>query len=996
MRSTSLLLLSVVCGVVVLSLITVHPIHAQARAAASPVQWALAGQVSSAEDGPMEGVLVSAKKAGSTITTTVVTDREGRYRFPASRLEAGQYALHIRVAGYDLEQVRGVRLQPDLRAATVDVTSGRTTTADLKLEKARDLASQLTNADWFASFPGTDAQKGSIRGCTHCHTLERIARTTYDADKMVSVIERMSTYPQLSFPMKIQKLPAPRIGGGLDSPEQRLATWRRQADYLATINLSAGPQWRYQLKTLPRPTGKGTQVIYTEYDLPQRTRQPHDVIVDSTGMAWYASFGEQILGKLDPRTGKVTEYQIPTLKPGAPTGILGVRFDRDENIWLGMQFQGGIAKFDRKTETFQTWSLPPELNGPHVQINQVGPSRSYVDGKVWLQDAGTYTVLRLDIASGKFEVFEPYKIPRPNIYDVVPDSQNNCYFLVLGSEDVGRIDAKTGAIKIFKTPTARSGPRRGMMDAQDRVWFGENNGDRIGMFDTRTERFQEWAVPTPGAWPYDATADKDGNVWTGNEYNDRIQRLDPRSGQFIEYLLPKSTNVRRVFVDNATTPATFWVGSNHGASIVKLEPLDAPAATVFEGARLITGEGNAPIENSAFVVENDRITSVGRKGALTAPAGARRADLTGKTVIPALVDAHVHLGYRKGLSFTADNYTRENLLDILDRFAYFGVAAVLEAGTGRGDLPFQVRNEAWSGARYLTAGHGFAMPNAGPGVPMRDAAFGVTAEAEAREKVRVLAANKPDLIKIWVDDRNGTVEKLKPPLYRAIIDEAHKHGLRVMAHIAHLDDAKDLLRAGVDGFGHVVRDRDIDAELIALLKQRPQTFFEETLWGERQAIYAAKPAWIDEPILRDSLSQEEITQLAKSFSAPITPEQRESALRMLRNVAALNAAGVKLGLGTDTGGVTGGQYFGIASLVELELMVKAGLTPAQAIVAATRNSAEILGLGQLGTVAAGKSADFVVLDANPLDDIGNVRRISTVYMRGVEINRAAMRAQWAR
>jgi streptogramin lyase len=383
----------------------------------------------------------------------------------------------------------------------------------------------------------------------------------------------MATYPQLSFPLKIQKLPAPRIGPGPDAPEQRRAAWRRQAEYLATLNLSAGPQWSYALKPLPRPKGKATQVIYTEYDLPQRTRQPHDVIVDRSGMAWYASFGEQILGKLDPASGKIVEYQIPLLKPEAPTGILGVRFDKDENLWLGMQFQGGIAKFNRKTEVFQTWSLPPELNGPHVQINQVSPDRSHVDGKVWLQDAGTYRVMRLDLTSGKFEVFEPYAIPRPNVYDVIPDSRNNGHFLVLGAEDVGRIDAKTGEIRIFKTPTPRSGPRRGMMDAQDRLWFGENNGDRIGMFDTRTERFQEWTVPTPGTWPYDVTADKDGNVWSGGEYTDRILRLNPATGEFIEYALPRATNVRRVFVDNSTTPPTFWVGNNHGASIVKLETL---------------------------------------------------------------------------------------------------------------------------------------------------------------------------------------------------------------------------------------------------------------------------------------------------------------------------------------------------------------------------------------------------------------------------------------
>lgn len=180
-----------------------------------------------------------------------------------------------------------------------------------------------------------------------------------------------------------------------------------QAAYLATLNRSAGSELGYALKTAPRPTGAATRVIYTEYDLPARTRQPHDVIVDSEGLVWYASFGEQILGKMDPKTGKVTEYAIPALKPEAPKGMLGMRFDRDENPWLGMQFQGGIARFDRKTETFRTWSLPPALNGPHVQVNQVSPERSHLDGKVWLQDAGTYTILRLDVASGTFERFEP-------------------------------------------------------------------------------------------------------------------------------------------------------------------------------------------------------------------------------------------------------------------------------------------------------------------------------------------------------------------------------------------------------------------------------------------------------------------------------------------------------------------------------------------------------------------------------------------------------------
>jgi virginiamycin B lyase len=524
---------------------------------------ALAGRVSSMQEGPMEGVLVSAKRADSTITVTVVSDAQGGYRFPVDRLQPGTYALRIRAVGYDLDAPRNV-----------EVNGSGATTVDLQLTPARDLASQLSNSEWLASFPGTDAEKASIRACAHCHTLERVARSRYDVDAMTRVIERMSTYPQLSFPFKVQKLVAARIGSGEDPLERRQAGWQRQAQYLSAVNLSKGDRWSYAFKTHSRPTGRATRVIYTEYDLPQRTRQPHDVIVDSHGLAWYASFGEQILGRLDPRTGTVTEFDVPLLKPKMPTGILAVRFDEDENVWLGMQFQGGVARFDRKAETFRTWSLPPELNGDHVQINQISADHHKVDGKVWLQDAGTYTVLRLDPASGKFEVFEPFTIPRPNIYDVISDAQNNVYFTVFGRENIGRIDAKTGAITVWKTPTKGSAPRRGMIDAQARLWFGENRAERIGMFDTRTETFREWVAPTPESWPYDVTADTHGDVWAGGEYSDRVMRLDPKTGGITEYLLPRFTNIRRVFVDSSTTPSTFWVGNNHGASIVKLEPQD--------------------------------------------------------------------------------------------------------------------------------------------------------------------------------------------------------------------------------------------------------------------------------------------------------------------------------------------------------------------------------------------------------------------------------------
>ena len=524
---------------------------------------ALTGKVT-AEQGALEGVLVSAKKDGSNITVTVVSDKDGRYSFPAGRLEPGQYAMRIRAVGYDLDN-----------AKPVAIAAGKTATTDLMLRKTEDLASQLSNAEWMASMPGTDAQKGQLLNCVGCHTLERPMRSTFNADDfMNTVLPRMQAYVNQSIPAHPQLRKAERLME--ERGDSRVQIYRANAEYLASINLSARPQWNFELKTLPRPTGAATRVIYTEYDLPRETVEPHDVVVDADGIAWYSNFGEQTLGRLDPKTGKVTEFPIMEHKPGFPTGGLGLRSDRDGNLWLGNMYQATIMKFDRKSESFKFYPLQGEQNIDAAQINMVSPQGSQVDGKVWAQNNGFAGIHRLDIATGKIETFEPFKGAKEphNIYDVIPDSKNNAYFTDFRWRHIGRVDAKTGEIKLFEIPTPASAPRRGMMDAQDRLWFGEYRGDRIGMFDTKTEQFKEWTVSPRWSSPYDVFLDKNEEAWTGSMISDQVTRLNTKTGEAINYLLPKATNIRRVFVDNSTTPVTFWVGSNHGASIVKLEPLD--------------------------------------------------------------------------------------------------------------------------------------------------------------------------------------------------------------------------------------------------------------------------------------------------------------------------------------------------------------------------------------------------------------------------------------
>jgi len=527
-------------------------------AAAPACAPALTGSVGSAEEGAMEGVLVSAQRTGSPITVAVVSGEHGRFRFPAGRLSPGQYSLRIRAVGYELDGPQTVTLG----AAPADIA--------IKLRPTADLAGQLTNAEWLMSMPGTAQQKRPLMECMSCHTLERIVRSHYTAAQFIPVLARMAQYANNTIQARVQTRVAPQKVN--DEAVAKLAA------YLATINLSGGPRWNYKLQTLPRPRGRATHVVITEYDLPRKTIAPHDVRTDAAGNVWYSDFVENVLGELDPKTGAERDYPISILKPKFPTGSLDLEADADGNLWLALMFQAGLARFDLKTKTFRVYPVDAALNDDAMQQSMVMPRADHVDGEVWTNDVARHAIMRLDLKTGKYRRIDPFAFLGGGHahapYGMAVDAKNNLYFMDFGDENVVRVDAKTGAATVFPTPTKGSRPRRTMLDARGHLWFAEFAANKLAMFDTKAESFKEWEAPTPYTYPYDVFCDRNGELWSAGMASDRVLRFDPQSGRSVEYLLPRPANIRRVFVDNSTNPVTFWAGNNHSAAIIRLEPLD--------------------------------------------------------------------------------------------------------------------------------------------------------------------------------------------------------------------------------------------------------------------------------------------------------------------------------------------------------------------------------------------------------------------------------------
>ena len=527
-----------------------------------PASSALTGKVTSQAEGAMEGVLVGAKKTGSTIATWVVTNAQGQYTFPRERMEPGKYAISVRAVGYELPKT------------SADV-SGQAAQLDLQLAKVtapNKLAMQMSNGELIASVPGTLEQKRMLGNCVNCHTLQRALFSRFNAEEMAQVAQRMTLHTNNSSPMHPWMRPVEQRPAG--------AGQVTLGKYLASINLSATDTFDFPLKTLPRPKGKATQVIYTTYYLPRPDASPHDEVIDAEGNVWYSDFNSQFLGKLDPKTGKVVEYAIPQNRTGQiAQGGLQVDVDKEGRVYYGNMSQLQIVRLDPKTGKMEQFKLPvkdSEMGDAHLTM--IDPAFQHVDGKLWLNvafatgEAGG--IWHADLATNTFtKMTYPPGSPSAQAYDVVADSKNNAYGMHMNNDKIWYTDGKTLKTTWYDFPIKGAGCRRGHIDSEDRVWCGVFHGNAVAMFDPKTQKVSEWKVPTDWTRPYDAQFDDKQYLWTAGMDNDLAVRMNTQTGEFTEYLLPHQTNVRHVEVQKSGTLSSLWLGDQQGNTLIRVEPL---------------------------------------------------------------------------------------------------------------------------------------------------------------------------------------------------------------------------------------------------------------------------------------------------------------------------------------------------------------------------------------------------------------------------------------
>lgn len=538
---------------------------------------ALTGTVTSQQEGSMEGVLVTARRSGANFDVTVVSNAQGVYRFPRTHLDPGTYSVKIRAVGYDL-----------VDPGTAEVPAATTASLDLTLEPTKDLSSQITSVEWLMSLPGTDEQKAlvvkQIASCTYCHSLERIVKSRYDAEGMVNVIHRMQKYyPDGSMAGTEGRGRAQFGSAAAQAAAEQNPMWgfvpgvkkTDLAEYIATINRSGGRSLPTDLQTLPRPTGKGTQVIITQYDQPRRDTVSHDMDVDSQGRPWYTDQSRPFLGMLDPATKTFTEWDLPPVTQHEFAGGSDIQVDQNDNLWFpattddAQNHFGLPVKFDPTTETFTRAEVP---EGAVTQFMAMGP-----DGKIW---SGFSTLYRIDPQTMRVDYsFDWTKAPNlppgPHSgYEVAVSPEGNPYITDFGGAYIVGVDVETNTAKFYKVPTPDSQPRRGMIDSRGRYWFSEYTGDKLGMFNTRTEEFTEyplrkWSAPYTSSLP-----DREGHVYAPSNTSDRVFRLDSNTGEIVEYLMPtRDFDAKQLVIDPVSQRAV-WMANVRNARLIKIEPLD--------------------------------------------------------------------------------------------------------------------------------------------------------------------------------------------------------------------------------------------------------------------------------------------------------------------------------------------------------------------------------------------------------------------------------------
>jgi len=435
-----------------------------------------------------------------------------------------------------------------------------------------------------------------------------------------------------------------------------------------------------------------------------------------------------------------------------------------------------------------------------------------------------------------------------------------------------------------------------------------------------------------------------------------------------------------------------------------LNPLRDPV--LYEGARLIIGDQSPVIENGAFAVQSGRITAVGRKGSVKAPSGATRIDLTGKTVIPTMNNVHMHVGYEGFTSWSDENHTPENVQDHLEREAFYGVGAAMTMGDQPADFAIKFQQDQLAGkfppaARFFFAA-GLAPPGGGPdsllitGTTPLHAIYEVSTGEEARAAIRKIAGMKINQIKFWVDNRDnnrGSRKKMPPDVYTPLIEEAHKHGMLVHAHATNLEDQKGVVKAGVDVLVHTVANEKIDDELVALLKEKKPYWAPVMGLGDVAELCEGNNQFVEQVLPASVIADVKAGKTwlpSNPCSAPANAQREEN---LKSNFSRMMAAGARIVLSTDAG-VSAKYSFGFAEHHEIGMYVKYGMSPAEAIVVSTSRPTEVLKIKDTGTLAKGKRADFIVLNANPLEDIRNTRQIDSVYLKGAKLDRAALQTKF--